>query len=156
MFHRAIDVKFPGGTCLDVTFQDGLVKRYDMAKLFKKYPALRALQDPELFRTGKLMGAYGIMWNEDLDIETETIYEEGDTVGRVRGEIYEEIARSIREARAQVGLSQKQLSERTGIDQSDISKLERGLSNPSVATLERIAFALGGTLEVSIRLPEAV
>lgn len=31
------------------------------------------------------MGAYGIMWNDDLDIETETIYEDGVTVRKELG-----------------------------------------------------------------------
>ncbi len=62
------------------------------------------------------------------------------------------IYRTIAYARRLSGLSQKALSEKTGIDQSDISKIERGVANPSVATLERIARALGGELEINIRL----
>lgn len=80
MFHKAIDVKFLNGTAMEVTFQDGMVKRYDMKVLFPKYPQLRALEDRSLFLSGRLMGFYGIMWNEDLDIEAETIYEDGETV----------------------------------------------------------------------------
>ena len=80
MFHKAIDLKFLDRTALEVAFQDGKVKHYDMASLFGKYPRLRALEDRELFLSGRLIGAYGIMWNEDLDIETETIYEDGITV----------------------------------------------------------------------------
>ena len=80
MFHKATDMRFLEGTAMEVVFQDGKVKRYDMASLFGKYPQLRALEDRELFLSGKLMGAYGIMWNDDLDIETETIYEDGVTV----------------------------------------------------------------------------
>ena len=80
MFHKAMDMKFLDGTAMEVLFQDGKVKRYDIAELFGKYPQLRALKDRKLFLSGKLMGSYGIIWNEDLDIETETIYEEGVTV----------------------------------------------------------------------------
>jgi len=36
------------------------------------------------------------------------------------------------------------------MDQSDLSKIERGVANPSVSTLERIANALGGTLSINI------
>ena len=57
MFHKAIDLKFLDGTALAVTFQDGKVKRYDMRCLFSKYPQLKALEDRELFLSGKLMGA---------------------------------------------------------------------------------------------------
>ena len=41
-----------------------------------------------------------------------------------------------------LGLTQKELSEKTGIYQADISKLERGLGNPSLSTLKRLADGL--------------
>lgn len=153
VFHKAIDLKFLDGTALAVTFQDGKVKRYDMRCLFLKYPQLKALEDRELFLSGKLMGAYGIVWNDELDIEAETVYEDGETVRMETGTYHGASAKAVAAARAQAGLSQKELAERTGIDQSDISKIERGVANPSVSTLERIAAALGGELSVSITVP---
>jgi transcriptional regulator with XRE-family HTH domain len=42
------------------------------------------------------------------------------------------------------------LSAATEIDQGDISRIERGLSNPTVETLERIAAGLGGELNITI------
>lgn len=42
----------------------------------------------------------------------------------------------------------KQLSEKTGIYQADISKIERGLSNPSIGTLQRLADGMGLQMEV--------
>ena len=150
MFHKAVDLQFLEGTALSVTFQDGKVKLYDMRNLFSKYPQLKALEDRELFLSGKLMGAYGIAWNDELDIEAETIYEDGETVRVETGAYHGASAKAVSAARAQAGLSQKELAERTGIDQSDISKIERGIANPSMATLERIAAALGGELTVSI------
>lgn len=155
MFHKATDMRFLEGTALEVVFQDGKVKRYDMASLFEKYPQLRALEKRELFLSGKLMGAYGIMWNEDLDIETETIYEDGTTVREEQPAVNQAAASAVASARAKCGLSQKQLAAITGIDQSDISKIERGVTNPSVSTLERIAKALGGQLTISIAIPGA-
>ena len=101
------------------------------------------------------MGAYGIMWNDDLDIETETIYEDGITVREEPPAANQVAASAVASARALSGMSQKQLAAATGIDQSDISKIERGVANPSVSTLERIAKALGGTLAISIALPES-
>ena len=43
MFHKAIDLKLLEGTSLEVSFQDGVVKRYDMSILFSKYPQLKQL-----------------------------------------------------------------------------------------------------------------
>ena len=53
------------------------------------------------------------------------------------------IIQAIIDARKQSGLTQKELSERTGITQGDISKLERGNANPSLNTLQRLAAGMG-------------
>ncbi len=150
MFHKAIHLEFLDGTAMAVTFQDGAVKKYDISVLFSKYPQLEALKDRELFLSGRLMGAYGIVWTDELDIETETIYEDGETIESKPIHIQKSSSQAVLAARAKAGLSQKELSELTGIDQSDISKIERGVANPSVATLERIAAALGGRLTIAI------
>ena len=44
--------------------------------------------------------------------------------------IIDNIIRELLRARRTAGLTQKELSSRTGIAQSDISKLERGIGNP--------------------------
>lgn len=155
MFHRATDLRFLEGTALEVTFQDGQVKRYDVAVLFVKYPQLRALEDRALFLSGRLMGGYGILWNDDLDLEAETVYEEGFTVREDAPALGRAAATAVATARARSVMSQKELAALAGMDQSDISKIERGVANPSVATLERIAQALGGQLTISIAVPAA-
>lgn len=100
MFHKAVNVRFGEGTILDVTFQDGQIKRFDMNCLFGKYPQLIALENRELFTSGKLMGSYGIIWNDDLDIETETIYEDGTTVHTIQLCPNQTAAQSVLSARA--------------------------------------------------------
>ena len=153
MFHKAVNLTFREGTSFDLLFQDGITKRYDISNLFDKYPQLKALTDRKLFLQGKLMGGYGIMWNDELDIETEIVYEDGKTISKNTTPINLLVANAVSAARAKSGLSQKELSKLTGIDQSDISKIERGLSNPSISTLERIAKALGGNLSIDILFP---
>lgn len=150
MFHKAIKLVLKEGTSLELTFQDGEVKAYDMAVLFSKYPQLEALKNRKLFLSGKLMGSYGIIWNDDLDIEAETIYEDGVTVRHEIMSINFRVANAVASARADSGKSQMELATLTGIDQSDISKIERGVANPSIATLNRIAEALGKKLQITI------
>ena len=58
------------------------------------------------------------------------------------------IIQAMIDARKSAGLTQKQLSERTGIAQADISKLENGNANPSLRTLRRLASGLGLKLKV--------
>ena len=58
------------------------------------------------------------------------------------------IIQAMIDARKSAGLTQKQLSEKTGIAQADISKLENGNANPSLRTLRRLASGLGMRLKV--------
>ena len=59
-----------------------------------------------------------------------------------------EIIQSLVDARKANGLTQKQLAEKTGITQSDISKLENVGANPSLRTLRRLAAALGMRVKI--------
>ena len=58
------------------------------------------------------------------------------------------IMQAMIDARNSEGLTQKELSERSGIAQGDISKLENGNANPSIKTLQRLAAAMGKTLRI--------
>ncbi len=58
------------------------------------------------------------------------------------------IIQAMIDARKEIGLTQKELSERTGIAQGDISKLENGNANPSLRTLQRLAEGMGMQLKV--------
>ena len=49
------------------------------------------------------------------------------------------IVQAMIDARRKSGLTQQQLSARTGIAQGDISKIETGEANPSLNTLKRLA-----------------
>lgn len=54
-------------------------------------------------------------------------------------------------ARDVAGITQKELAERTGIYQADISKIERGIANPSLATLKRLADGMGMELQLTFK-----
>lgn len=58
------------------------------------------------------------------------------------------IIQAIIDARRKSGLTQQELSRRTGIAQGDISKLENGNSNPSLFTLQRLAEGMGMFLKI--------
>lgn len=59
-----------------------------------------------------------------------------------------EIIREVLNARKNRNLTQQQLADRTGINRADISRLENGNSNPTIAQLQRIAEGMGMTLKV--------
>lgn len=59
-----------------------------------------------------------------------------------------EIMHALIAARIEEGLTQKELAERSGIRQSNISRIENGSCSPTIATLEALAKGLGRTLAV--------
>jgi transcriptional regulator with XRE-family HTH domain len=63
------------------------------------------------------------------------------------------VARNIRRLRVANGLSQEVLAVDAGIDRTYVSRLERGLENPTVAVLERLATALSANIEELFKVP---
>ena len=63
-------------------------------------------------------------------------------------EIEYTIMNEMLRAREELGMSQQELSTKTGITQPDISKLENGKANPSIGTLKKIAEAFGKKLVI--------
>ena len=62
-----------------------------------------------------------------------------------------EYLKAIAFARMEQNLTQRELSERTGIRQSNISRIENGNCSPTVATLQQIAQGIGKTLHIEFR-----
>ncbi len=58
------------------------------------------------------------------------------------------IIQAMIDARKLSGLTQKELSDKTGIAQGDISKMENGSANPSIKTLQRLAAGMGMKLKL--------
>ena len=59
-----------------------------------------------------------------------------------------DVIRAIVDARTSQNLTQKELAERTGKNQAEISKLENGTRNPSVNLLKRVADGMGMALKI--------
>jgi len=62
-----------------------------------------------------------------------------------------EIIKQIIKARSELNITQKELAERVGIKQSNISRLESGNYNPSLDFLKKIAQGLGKELHIEFR-----
>lgn len=59
-----------------------------------------------------------------------------------------DVIRAMIDARIEQNLTQKELAERTGINQADISKMENGTRNPSLKLLKKLARGLGMQLKI--------
>ena len=59
------------------------------------------------------------------------------------------VIRALIDARISKNMTQKELAEKTGIAQTEISKLENGTRNPSIKLLQRLADGMGMVLNVT-------
>ncbi|MDR3289609.1 MAG: helix-turn-helix transcriptional regulator [Peptococcaceae bacterium] len=59
--------------------------------------------------------------------------------------------KAIIAARVEQNLTQEELSRKTGIRQSNISRIENGNCSPTIATLQQIADGVGKTLHIEFR-----
>lgn len=64
-------------------------------------------------------------------------------------EVEFQIIKAMIDGRNENHLTQRELSDMTGIAQGDISKIENGNANPSIKTLDRLADALGKKLKIT-------
>jgi DNA-binding XRE family transcriptional regulator len=151
MTHRIKSVKPLENFVISVVFQNGVEKKYDMRNLYPEFPQFRDFEnDVYLFRQVKVdVGGYGVSWNDELDLDAEDIWENGtETNNKHAVDAIDFLATELIQARNNTRMTQKQLAEATGIYQADISKIERGISNPSVSTLQRLADGMNMSLKI--------
>ena len=139
---------------ISATFQNGVTKEYDMKTLFSVFPQFHDFKTiPGLFEQVQVdVGGYGIFWNDNLDLDANDIWINGTIVGQEKIDIIDMVASELMRARSSVGMTQRQLAKATGIYQADISKIERGLANPSLSTLKRLADGMGLRIEIEFKL----
>jgi XRE family transcriptional regulator, regulator of sulfur utilization len=82
----------------------------------------------------------------DWSADTQAVHEAAATVFDAERAARAELGAQIAELRRSQHLTQPALSVATGIQQSEISRIERGLGNPTVATLAKLAAVLGHRL----------
>ena len=142
--HRIITkIESKEGMIIQATFANGRIVEVDIEKLFGRTPSFVALKDKDLFNHVRIDGiGYGISWNDDLDLSSDFIYNNGKTIGFASPNIKLAFAEALTYAREQEGISQRELAKRTKIIQADISKMEQGKGNPTLSTLDRLAKAL--------------
>lgn len=82
MFHKVKAVNALPDYRLSVQFAEGITKIYDLKPLFDKWQVFNELKDDqELFYGVEVdEGGYGIVWNDDIDLSCDELYENGETV----------------------------------------------------------------------------
>ena len=81
MFHKIKNVFPLAEYRLSVQFAEGCTKMYDMKPLMEKFDVFRALEDLDLFYEVCVdTGGHGIVWNDDLDLSCDELWENGTVV----------------------------------------------------------------------------
>ena len=82
MFHKLKSVSPLPNFVLSVQFSEGITKLYDMKPLFDRIPAFRELNEhPAEFSSVSVdTGGYGIVWDDELDLSCDELWENGTTV----------------------------------------------------------------------------
>ena len=153
MFHKITSLAKLPDYILLVGFANGEFKQFDLKPLMNKYPPFATLKDVDgLYEQAAIdAGGYGIVWNDDLDISAEGIYEKGipcappDDIEKYRQSLLAELVK----ARQNAGLSQKQLEILSGIAQPCIARTEKGTTDPKLSTLLKMLEPLGLTLSIT-------
>jgi ribosome-binding protein aMBF1 (putative translation factor) len=93
-------------------------------------------------------------WNE-IKKQRRADPERAAVIDRAHEEVRQayELGVLVRDARMAADLSQSELAKRVGTSQSAIARLESGGAQPTIATLRRIANALGVDLVIEFHSP---
>lgn len=133
-------------------YEGRIVFTNGFAKKLKKHLEIKLNSQnvivPIFLKGSDIMSEFKELLNEQL--QDETFKKEWEDI---QPEL--DVIRAMVNARISQNLTQKELAERTGINQADISKLENGTRNPSLKLLKRLAAGMGMALKIEfIPLPK--
>ena len=152
MFHKITSLQIKSDYLLVVGFSNNKVKLFDLKPYIEKYKPFKQLANqPGLYKTAKIdIGGYGIVWNDELDISAEGIYEKGVDycVTDKASIVKDELLSNYIDIRRKLHISQKQLENMTHIPQSCIARLETTNIDPKVSTLVKLLASMGYTLKI--------
>jgi len=79
MFHKVKSVVALSDYMLLVTFEDNVIKYYDVKPLFDKWLEFKTLENVKgLFEQVKVdIGGYGISWNDEIDLSCDELWVNG-------------------------------------------------------------------------------
>lgn len=82
MFHKVKNIAPLSDFRLNVQFSEGVTKLYDLKPLFDQFPVFKRLKDdPAEFTCVTIdVGGYGVIWDDDLDLSCDELWEKGTIV----------------------------------------------------------------------------
>ena len=81
MFHKIKNVTALPDYKLLIQFSEGITKIYSVKELIEKKSMFKSLEKLELFYSAQVdTGGYGVIWNDDIDISCDELFENGKTI----------------------------------------------------------------------------
>lgn len=78
MFNKINNIETLLNKILKIEFENGEIKYYDMKNLIKNNIIFKILENDSIFNMAKVdIGGYGVIWNDELDIDCEELYANG-------------------------------------------------------------------------------
>ena len=152
MLHKIKTVFTIENHIICVIYTNGEARKLDLDLLIKKYHKFTSLKkNHNLFNSVKVdLGGYGIVWNDELDLSAEGIYEQGTPLEA--NETFMELNRNLVERfinyRKEAKLSQKDVSHLSGVAQPAIARIEKRKTDPQLSTFIKMLSSLGLKLEI--------
>lgn len=78
----------------------------------------------------------------DLDDEKGSVGAQTDTAAMREATLAQQVGHALAQTRKEAGLTQVELAQRVGVQQSMVSRIERGKGNPTVSLIEQLSLAL--------------
>lgn len=156
MSPRIYAVKAVSEKDLDVTFFDGSVRRVDISEMADfSHMYLAVLGDRDIFEKAEVDKSKGrVVWPNGVRLSGDRIFVNSVLIEVITiGDAVVNFAERLRVYRESRFMTQKELGECTGIDQADISKIERAEVNPSLSTMARLIEGTGHSLQFAEEKP---
>lgn len=78
MFHKIKKVETLSNKMLKVEFENNKIKYYNMKNIIEKIKEFEILNNENIFNNARVdKGGYAVIWNDDLDIDCEELYQKG-------------------------------------------------------------------------------
>ena len=151
MSHKIYSIENKTDYLMEVTFFDGEIRELNLKLLIETYPEYRECVADMLGRINEIAIAKsrnGVILPGGVNVDNETVYWNAYSVrtGSVSDPLIS-FADALIDARELKGISQRELEEKSGVRQAEISKIERGEGNPSLKTMGKLFRAVGRELD---------
>lgn len=152
MSHKIYSIEQGKDYCIDVVFYNGEKRRCNFKALLETHYeediAKRALK--YLSKISIQLSKNGIVLTEGVIVDSDKIWGNSYSVGtNMIDDPAIMLADLLIDIRECAGISQRELEKRSGIKQTQISKIERGEANPSLKTISRLFASMGRVVYIT-------